>query len=105
MLEIKYTLSVPGHAGVFVDMIRKFNNSNDSLYISLLHNLYDFNKNTIYLNLSSITLFSAIVKYNEKNPIDNILFNRVLNKCKYLVKSYIQISDFENSEKWSVWYE
>lgn len=99
MLEVKYQLSVPGHGGIFIDMIRQFNNSNNSLYISLIQNLFDFNKTTIYLNLSTITLFSAIIKYNEQNPIDNILFNRVLLKCKELLAYYLKISDYDSSVK------
>lgn len=99
MLEIKYQLSVPGHAGVFCEMIRQFNNSNDSMYMALIPNLYDFQKSTIYLNMSSLTLFSAILKYNEKNPVDNILFNRVFLKCKELANCYLVLSDYGNAER------
>ena len=95
MLKIEYQLSKPGWCHIFHDMIIRYNNSNDSRYISLIPNLFDFKTNTINLKLSTLTMFKAIIEFNEENPIANTLFEEVLKKCKSLYESYIELSDLE----------
>lgn len=99
MLKMEYKLKVPGHSGAFCDMIRRFNNSNNSLYISLIPELFDFKTDTIYLNILTVTLFSRILEDNEEEVknLNNILFKEVFDICKELLDCYMKVWRFENN--------
>lgn len=97
MVEITYELSNSGYAKVFQDLLKDFSKSNDSLYLPLIPDLFNFKTNTIYLNGTTLNLYSKILRFcgnrqeliNEKVP--HTFEGEVLKKLKEIQKCYVKL--------------